>query len=79
MTKSYERGLFNGNVLVAKKEKNHLSKNHLALPDETRKIAFNEKKLHFNFGSIVKQFNTVAIMMLVERGQLNLDDPHFEI
>ena len=39
-----------------------------------RENAFNEKR-HFNFGSIVKQFNAVAIMMLVERGQLNLDDP----
>lgn len=31
MTKSYERGLFNGNVLVAKREKSSI-KNHLALP-----------------------------------------------
>ena len=72
MTKSYERGLFNGNILVAKKEKLSI-KNHLVLPMK-RENAFNEKR-HFNFGSIVKQFNAVAIMMLVERGQLNLDDP----
>nr|WP_305050933.1 hypothetical protein [Elizabethkingia bruuniana] len=36
MTKSYERGLFNGNVLVAKKEKSSI-KNHLALPMKQEK------------------------------------------
>lgn len=36
MTKSYERGLFNGNVLVAKKEKSSI-KNHLVLPMKREK------------------------------------------
>lgn len=73
MTKSYERGLFNGNILVAKKGKIVYQKS-FGFTDETRKTPLTKNAI-FNFGSIVKQFNAVAIMMLVERGQLNLDDP----
>ncbi|AQX10149.1 serine hydrolase domain-containing protein [Elizabethkingia ursingii] len=73
MTKSYERGLFNGNVLVAKKGKIIYQKS-FGFTDETRKIPLTKNAI-FNFGSIVKQFNAVSIMMLMERGQLNLDDP----
>ncbi|PUB30776.1 CubicO group peptidase (beta-lactamase class C family) [Elizabethkingia sp. YR214] len=73
ITKSYERGLFNGNVLVAKKGKIIYQKS-FGFADETRKTILTKNAI-FNFGSIVKQFNAVAIMMLVERGQLNLDDP----
>ena len=73
MTKSYERGLFNGNVLVAKKGKVIYQKS-FGFTDETRKMPLTKNAI-FNFGSIVKQFNAVSIMMLVERGQLNLDDP----
>ncbi|VEH21464.1 Penicillin-binding protein E [Chryseobacterium nakagawai] len=73
MTKSYERGLFNGNILVAKKGKIIYQKS-FGFTDETRKTSLTKNSI-FNFGSIVKQFNAVAIMMLVERGQLNLDDP----
>ncbi|AQX52753.1 serine hydrolase [Elizabethkingia anophelis] len=73
MTKSYERGLFNGNILVAKKGKIVYQKS-FGFTDETKKTPLTKNAI-FNFGSIVKQFNAVAIMMLVERGQLNLDDP----
>lgn len=55
------------------KRKNCLSKS-FGFTDETRKTPLTKNAI-FNFGSIVKQFNAVAIMMLVERGQLNLDDP----
>lgn len=73
MTKSHERGLFNGNVLVAKKGKIIYQKS-FGFTDETRKTSLAKNSI-FNFGSIAKQFNAVAIMILVERGQLNLDDP----
>lgn len=73
MTKSYERDLFNGNVLVAKKGKIIYQKS-FGFTDETKKTPLTKKSI-LNFGSIVKEFNAVAIMMLVERGQLNLDDP----
>ncbi|MDV7698689.1 beta-lactamase family protein [Chryseobacterium soli] len=72
MTKSYERGLFNGNVLIAKNDKIIYQKS-LGFTDETRQAPLNNKSI-FNIGSIAKQFNDVAIMMLVERGLLNLDD-----
>lgn len=73
MTKSYERGLFNGNVLVAKKGKIIYQKS-FGFTDETKQTPLTKNSI-LNFGSIAKQFNAVAIMMLVERGQLHLDDP----
>lgn len=73
MTKSYERGLFNGNVLIVKKGKIVYQKS-FGFTDETKQNALNKNSI-FNFGSIAKEFNAVSIMILVERGQLNLDDP----
>ncbi|WP_334125238.1 serine hydrolase [Empedobacter brevis] len=73
MTKSYERELFNGNVLVAKKGRIIYQKS-FGFTDETKQTPLTKNSI-LNFGSIVKQFNAVAIMMLVERGQLHLDDP----
>ena len=73
MAKSYERGLFNGNVLVAKRGKIIYQKS-FGFTDETKQTPLTKNSI-FNFGSIAKQFNAVAIMMLVERGQLHLDDP----
>lgn len=72
MTKSFERGLFNGNVLVAKNNKVIYQKS-FGFTDETKQTALNKKSI-FNIGSIAKEFNAVAIMILVERGLLNLDD-----
>lgn len=72
MTKSYERGLFNGNVLIAKNDKIIYQKS-FGFTDETRQTPLNNKSV-FNIGSIAKEFNAVAIMILVERGLLNLDD-----
>ncbi|MDM1552679.1 serine hydrolase [Empedobacter falsenii] len=73
MTKSYERGLFNGNVLVAKKGKIIYQKS-FGFTDETKKTPLTKNSI-LNFGSIAKEFNAVAIMMLMERGKLNLDEP----
>lgn len=72
MTKSYERGLFNGNVLIAKNDKIIYQKS-FGFTDETRQTPLNNKSI-FNIGSIAKEFNAVAIVILVERGLLNLDD-----
>ncbi|SFN03034.1 CubicO group peptidase, beta-lactamase class C family [Chryseobacterium oleae] len=72
MTKSYERGLFNGNVLIAKNNKIIYQKS-FGFTDETKQTKLNNKSI-FNIGSIAKEFNAVAIMILVERGLLNLDD-----
>jgi len=72
IAKSYERGLFNGNVLISKNNK-IIYKKSFGFTDETRQTALTEKSI-FNIGSIAKEFNAVAIMILVERGLLNLDD-----
>ncbi|MCX8526092.1 serine hydrolase [Chryseobacterium formosus] len=72
MTKSYERDLFNGNVLISKNNKIIYQKS-FGFTDETRQTALTDKSI-FNIGSIGKEFNAVAIMILVERGLLNLDD-----
>jgi CubicO group peptidase (beta-lactamase class C family) len=72
MTKSYERDLFNGNVLVVKNG-NIVYQKSFGFTDETKRTELNDKSI-FNIGSIAKEFNGVAIMMLVERGLLNLDD-----
>lgn len=73
MTKSYERGLFNGNVLIVRNDKIIYQKS-FGFTDETKQTKLNNKSI-FNIGSIAKEFNAVSIMILVERGILNLDDP----
>ncbi|MFC4686131.1 serine hydrolase [Epilithonimonas pallida] len=73
MAKSYERGLFNGNVLVAKNNKIIYQKS-FGFTDETKQTLLNKKSI-FNIGSIAKEFNAVSIMILLERGLLDLDDP----
>ena len=72
MTKSFERDLFNGNVLVVKDNK-IIYRKSFGFTDETKQTALNKKSI-FNIGSIAKEFNAVSIMILVERGLLNLDD-----
>ncbi|CAH0192541.1 Penicillin-binding protein 4* [Chryseobacterium sp. Bi04] len=72
MTKSYERGLFNGNVLIAKNNKIIYQKS-FGFTDETKQSLLTDQSI-FNPGSIAKEFNAVSIMILMERGLLNLDD-----
>lgn len=73
MTKSYERGLFNGNVLVVKNN-TVIYKKSFGFTDETKQTPLTDRSI-FNPGSIAKEFNAVSIMILVERGLLTLDDP----
>lgn len=73
MSKSYERGLFNGNVLVAKNGE-IIYKKSFGFTDETKQTKLTDKSI-FNIGSIAKEFNAVSIMILAEDGLLNLDDP----
>lgn len=72
MTKAYERDLFNGNVLVAKNDE-IIYQNSFGFTDETKKNDLNARSV-FNIGSIAKEFNGVAIMILEERGLLNIND-----
>ena len=72
MATCYERGLFNGNVLIAKNDKIIYQK-AFGFTDETKQTALSNNSI-FNIGSIAKEFNAVSIMILAERGLLNLDD-----
>ncbi|RZK20374.1 MAG: serine hydrolase [Pedobacter sp.] len=72
MKTSFERDLFNGNVLVAK-DGEIIYQKSLGFTDELKQNSLNRQSV-FNIGSIAKEFNAVAIMILVERGSLNLDD-----
>lgn len=72
MRTSFKRDLFNGNVLVAKGGKIIYQKS-FGFTDELKQNALNGRSI-FNIGSIAKEFNAVAIMILVERGSLDLDD-----
>ncbi|RZK40734.1 MAG: serine hydrolase [Pedobacter sp.] len=72
MRTSFKRNLFNGNVLVARDGKIIYQKS-FGFTDELKQNALNSRSI-FNIGSIAKEFNAVAIMILAERGSLDLDD-----
>lgn len=68
----YTRKVFNGNILVIK-NKETIYQNELGFLEgaKSQKLAPNTI---FNIGSIAKEFSAVAIMMLHEKGLLQLDD-----
>jgi CubicO group peptidase (beta-lactamase class C family) len=72
MKVSYERGVFNGNILVAKNNK-IIYQNELGYTDGSKLKKLSRNSI-FNIGSIAKEFNAVALMILNEKGLLNLDD-----
>lgn len=67
------RGIFNGNILVAKSNK-ILYQASFGYADGTTKAKLNSR-LIFDVGSVSKEFNGVGIMLLKERKMLSLDDP----
>ncbi len=73
MQVSFNRGIFNGNILVAQKGKVIYQKSW-GYADANRTIKLRPD-LKFDMGSICKEFNGTAIMILKERGLLKLDDP----
>lgn len=67
-----ERELLNGNVLISKNNKIIYQKSFgFTNASQNKKLTTNSI---FNIGSIAKQFNGVAIMILVEQGKLSLED-----
>lgn len=72
MRVSYNRGVFNGNILVAKNNK-IIYQNEFGYSDASKSKALNPNSI-FNIGSIGKEFNAVALMILKEKGLLTLDD-----
>ncbi|RUO58620.1 serine hydrolase domain-containing protein [Pseudidiomarina insulisalsae] len=72
MNAAHARGIFNGNVLVAEKGE-IVYQNAVGFADGGQKQML-EMDLRFNIGSIAKEFDGVALMMLKEQGKLSLDD-----
>lgn len=71
LTDAHQLGQFNGNVLVKQSGKLVYEGSFgLARPGGKPLT----KAYRFNIGSIAKEFNAVAIMMLQEQGKLSLDD-----
>ncbi len=71
INKYQEYGLFNGSVLVAQDGKIILSKGY-GESDFDKKIA-NKPETKFRIGSITKQFTSMLVMQLVEKGKIKLD------
>lgn len=68
----YLSGQINGNFLIAEKGK-VLYKKSFGLANEDTKQLLNENSI-FEIASVTKQFTAMAIMILNEKGKLNLDD-----
>ncbi|MEM9362151.1 MAG: serine hydrolase [Bacteroidota bacterium] len=73
LVESYDKDQFNGNVLVVRND-TVLYQKSFGYLSEKRKVGLDDNSI-FNIGSIAKQFNGVAILMLQERGLLNINDP----
>lgn len=72
MKGAYQRGIFNGNILVAKNGQ-LIYQNSLGYADGNKSLPLTAD-MKFDIGSISKEFNGVAIMLLRQRGMLFLDD-----
>lgn len=68
----YIKGQINGNFLVADNGE-VIYKKSFGLANETTKQPLNENSI-FEIASVSKQFTAMAIMILHEKGELNLDD-----
>lgn len=73
MREAHQKGLFNGNVLVVQAGKQVYVGSFG--PVEAKSQEKLNRRYRFNIGSIAKEFNAVAIMMLKEQHKLDLDDP----
>jgi len=72
LTASYDRGLLNGAVLVARGD-SVLFADAYGMADFQNSIR-NSVDTKFRIGSLTKQFTTVMILQLVEEGRINLSD-----
>src|SRR5436305_1511209 len=73
MQLAHARGIFNGNVLIAQNGK-VIYERSLGYVDgsKTKPLTSAYK---FDIGSVSKEFNGAAILLLKQRGLLSLDDP----
>jgi CubicO group peptidase (beta-lactamase class C family) len=70
---AYMNQRFNGNVLIAEKGKIVYEKSFGYADVATRRLNSNTSAFHI--ASITKTFTATAILQLVEKGKLQLDDP----
>jgi CubicO group peptidase (beta-lactamase class C family) len=66
-------GYFSGSVLIAQGETILISKGY-GLTNLEHDVP-NTPQIKFRLGSLTKQFTAMAILMLQEDGQLNVQDP----
>lgn len=69
---SYNKGNFSGSVLVADNEKIIFEKSY-GMADYENNVP-NKVDTAFRIGSLTKEFTAMSIMMLQERGRLNVND-----
>ncbi len=72
MRVSYQRGVFNGNIIVSQNNKT-IYKNSFGFTDGSATKKITDASI-FSVGSIAKEFNAVAIMILQKQGLLSLED-----
>lgn len=72
MNAAHQAGIFNGSVLVVENGKT-IYQSTFGFSD-SKKTTSLTKDYRFNIGSIAKEFNGAAIMMLKEQGKIALDD-----
>jgi CubicO group peptidase (beta-lactamase class C family) len=71
-----KKASFNGSVVVARGD-NILAQHSIGLADAETKQTLNNKSA-FALGSVTKEFNAVAIMLLHEKGLLNINHTLYE-
>ena len=72
MKAANEIGIFNGNIIISENG-NIIYQNELGYTDYTKSKKLNREST-MPIGSITKEFNSVGILFLVEKGKLNLAD-----
>ncbi len=72
MQSSYQKGIFNGNVLITRND-SILYQKSFGYADGSEKTELSKKSI-FCIGSAAKEFFAVSIMMLIEKGELRMDD-----
>jgi CubicO group peptidase (beta-lactamase class C family) len=72
LQKAREIGILNGNVLVMDQGKT-VYQSSFGFTDAGKQTKLTAQ-YRFHIGSIAKEFNAVAIMMMKEQGKLSLDD-----
>jgi len=72
MNWSHNNGMFNGNILISKNNK-IIYNSSFGFADANKNTKLTSD-FQFNIGSITKEFSAVALMQLIEKGKLKLND-----